>query len=69
MFPPAVTGNFCDNLVKLPEQTVLSDAIYVPPEGTVVLPGPREHELGFGGCKFISQGADGKLLVSKNWKA
>lgn len=55
--------------MKLPEQTVLSDVVYLPSEGTVVLPGLREHELGFGGCKYISERADGKLPVSKNWKA
>lgn len=55
--------------MELPAQTVSNDVIYLPSEGTAAFQGRSEHRLGVEECKYGSEGADGKLPVSKNWKA
>lgn len=41
---PAVTGNVCDNLMKLPEQTVSRDVICLPSMEIVVVTGTERAE-------------------------
>lgn len=54
---PAVTGNFCDELTKLPEQTILSGAISLLSEGA-----QAQH----GRVQMHSGGADGNTLAVKS---
>lgn len=42
--------------MKLPEQTVLSDVIYLPSEGTVVLTGTEKAQTGDGRVQIPFRG-------------
>lgn len=59
-YQSAVTGDLCDGLTKLPEQTILSSAISLLSEGTQAQHGRVQTHFG---------GADGKHSDSKIWKA
>lgn len=66
----AVERKCCECIMKLPEQTALSDVSYLPSEGTVALLGTERMQTGGGRvqiCIFQVGPTESDLLFKSGW--